>query len=281
MRNNTRRRRGIILLLVLVVVAMLSLAALGFAELMLDEHRAAITASRQSQARSFAESGAEVASQFLDRELSDMNQAGGIYDNSSRFADQLVNAEEQAPQDRGRFSVVAPKTDGVTVSGVRYGLQDESTRINLSTLLNYDQASGSAGANEPAQGNTFAHIMLMGLPGMTDDVADNILYWIDPAAKARPNGVDATYYSAAKPSLSTAKRPAHVNRRAAAGQRRDPRTALRHGRFQDGTYQRIARARRERRRRGQFRRLHGPRLGRLFDPLERRDHAQGRRHAQD
>ena len=192
-------RRGIILLLVLVVVAMLTLAALGFAELMLNEHRAAVTFSRQSQARSFAESGAELAAQFLDRDPSDQTQAGGIYDNSSRFADQLV-ADEALAHDRGRFSVVAPKSDGINVSGVRYGLQDESTRINISTILNYDQSSGSAGANEPQQGNTWSHVMLMGLPGMTDDVADNILYWVDPAAKPRPSGVDSQYYSQLNPS---------------------------------------------------------------------------------
>ena len=54
MRN---RRRGVILLLVLVTVSLLALAIGYFAQLMLNEHRAAQTSSRQSQARTFAESG--------------------------------------------------------------------------------------------------------------------------------------------------------------------------------------------------------------------------------
>jgi DNA uptake protein ComE-like DNA-binding protein len=199
MSTSSKIRRGLILPLVLVVIAVLTLATLGFAELMPNERRAATTSSRQAQARSFAESGAEVAAQFLNREPSDQTQAGGIYDNSSRFCDQLV-ADEASPLDRGRFSVVAPKSDGVNASGSRYGLQDESTKINVATILNYDHSSGSAGANEPQQGNTWSHIMLMGLPGMTDDVADNILYWVDPAAKPRPNGVDSQYYSQLSPS---------------------------------------------------------------------------------
>jgi hypothetical protein len=199
MSNRAKPRRGLILLAILVVVAMLSLITLAFAGLMVSEHSAAVASSRQAQARVFAESGAMCACQFLDRDPSDQTQAGGIYDNSSRFADQLVTDESMA-QDRGRFSVVAPKSDGVTVSGVRFGLQDESTRINIATILNYDQASGSASANEPAQGNTYAHMMLMGLPGMTDDVADNILDWIDADDNPRPNGVESQYYSALNPS---------------------------------------------------------------------------------
>ena len=77
------RRRGVVLLLVLIVVTMLALGSLGFAELMLNEHRAAQTASRQSQARAFAESGAEVARQFLDRYPDDIQTAGGLYDNAA------------------------------------------------------------------------------------------------------------------------------------------------------------------------------------------------------
>ena len=37
------RRRGVVLLLVLIVVTMLAMATLSFAELMLEEHRAAQT----------------------------------------------------------------------------------------------------------------------------------------------------------------------------------------------------------------------------------------------
>src|SRR5690348_16678840 len=89
----SKRRRGVILLMVLVVIAMLSLAALSFAELMLGERSGAIASSRQAQARSFAFSGAELARKFLDRDFADQNQAGGIYDNSSRFSNQSVADE--------------------------------------------------------------------------------------------------------------------------------------------------------------------------------------------
>ena len=198
MLRQRKTRRGIILLMVLVVVAMLALAALGFSELMLNERRAGVTASRQAQARSGALSGAELACYVLDMDPADQNTAGGVFNNPSRFQDQPVDATD-TEQDRLIFSIVAPNSDGRTINGVRYGVQDESTKINLATLMNFDQSSGSAGVNEDAAGNTYAHMMLMGLPGMTDDTADAILEWIGPAGKQRTNGPGAQYYSGLSP----------------------------------------------------------------------------------
>ena len=42
-------------------------------------------------------------------------------------------------------------------------------------------------------------MMLMGLPGMTDDVADAILEWIDPSGTQRTNGPGAQYYAGLSP----------------------------------------------------------------------------------
>ncbi len=188
-------RRGVVLLLVLVVIAMLTLGSLGFAELMLDEHRAAQTASRKSQARAFAEAGAEVARQFLDRIPDDQQTAGGMYDNPQRFSSQLVAADD-SPRDQGRFTILAPKIEDTVVEGVRYGLQDESARINLATILTYDKSSGSASSDgDDATDNTNAHAMLMGLPGMTDDTADAILDWIDADDTPRENGAESDFYN--------------------------------------------------------------------------------------
>lgn len=187
-------RRGIVLVLVLVVVTMLALGSLGFAELMLNEHRAAQTASRQSQARAFAESGAEVARQFLDRYPDDIQTAGGLYDNASRFSSQLA-ADDDSPRDRGRFTILAPKIEDTAIEGVRYGLQDESAKINLATILTYDQSSGSASSDgDDSTDNTNAHAVLMGLPGMTDDTADAILDWIDPDDTPREQGAESDFY---------------------------------------------------------------------------------------
>ena len=104
-------------MLVLIVVTMLALGSLGFAELMLNEHRAALTASRQSQARALAEAGREVARQFLDRYPDDIQTAGGLYDNPQRFSSQIV-ADDASPRDQGRFTILAPKIDDTVIAGV-------------------------------------------------------------------------------------------------------------------------------------------------------------------
>jgi DNA uptake protein ComE-like DNA-binding protein len=217
------RRHGVVLLLVLVVVTMLTLGSLVFADLMLGEHRAAQAFARKEQARCFAKSGAELARQFLDRTADDQLSDGGLYDNSQRFANQLVANDDSARQ-RGRFTIIAPKIEDTGFNGVRNGLQDESAKINLAALLNWDKPSGissSAGAGgTPTSGSastsgatstsgsgassgdesgqadeSVAKTMLMGLPNMTADVADAILDYIDTDDNPRDQGAEIDYYS--------------------------------------------------------------------------------------
>ena len=190
-----------VLVLVLVVVAMLALATLSFAELMVNEHRAAQTASRQSQVRAFAESGAQLARQFLDRWPDELQTAGGLFDNKQRFYSQPVG-DKDSPHDLGHFTILAPKITDTAIDGARYGLQDESMRLNLATILNFDQSSGSTDGSDTTADNTYAHEMLMGLPGMTDDTADAILDWIDPDDTARDQGAESDVYSSLNPGYN-------------------------------------------------------------------------------
>jgi len=193
--RNARRRRGIVLLLVLVVVTMLAFATISFCNLMLSERRAAQTSGRQARARALAQSGAEVARQFLDRDPQSQLDAGGIYDNSRRFANVLV-ADDVTPQERGYFTIVAPKMDNNTIAGVRYGLQDESMRINLNTLLDMEKSSkGSAKA------------ALMALPSMTDEISDAILDWLDADDTPRDNGAETEYYASLLPPYAARNGP--------------------------------------------------------------------------
>ena len=191
----TRRRRGIVLLLVLVVITILGLATLEFADLMLNERKAAQASGRQARARALAQSGVEVARQFLDRDAADQTEAGGLYDNSARFSAVLV-ADDTTPQDRGRFSVVAPRIEDRAATGVRYGLQDESARINLATILQADQ-----------QAKNGAKTILMALPGMTDDIADAILDWIDADSTPREQGAESEYYGTLVPAYAPRNGP--------------------------------------------------------------------------
>jgi len=181
------RPRGIVLVLVMVVIAMLALAAMSFSDLMLNERRAAQLAGRQAQARAFAQSGAELARQFLDRTPEEQEDAGGLYDNPQRFQNVVVD-EDDSPEDRGVFSLVAPRIENNVIVGVRYGLQDESARLNLAALLDMEKKSKGS-----------AKKMLTALPSMTDEIADAILDWIDADDTPRENGAEADYYASLAP----------------------------------------------------------------------------------
>lgn len=180
----SRKRSGLVLLLVLVMIAILALSTLGLAERMLSERRALLQLGRQAQARAAAASGVEMARQFLDRSLSAQNLAHGSYDNPGLFQDVLV-ADAELPRDRARFTLVAPRIEARGPSDVRFGLEDESARINLCTLLKNDSSDGEN-----------AKKTLMALPGMTASIAEAILDWIDEDNTPRRQGAEADSYAA-------------------------------------------------------------------------------------
>lgn len=189
-------RRGVVLLLVLVVVALLALASLTFCDLMLNERRAAETAGRQARARAFAHSGVQLAQWLLEQSQQDQIDAGGIYDNPRQFANMLV-ADDLTPQQRGYFSLVAPKYENNSITGVRYGLQDESSRININMLLQMKTPDGKDKAKD----------ILMALPSMTDEIADAILDWLDTDSNPRDNGAEAEYYASRTPPYTPRNGP--------------------------------------------------------------------------
>src|SRR5262245_30394411 len=189
-------RRGLVLILVLIVIAMLSLGAYAFTNLMLAHHEASIATGRQAQSRALVDSGATATQLFLALPEADRLDAGGLFDNTAKFSGAAVT-DTQDPKDRGCFSVLSPSIDSEgTVSGLRHGLEDESTRLNLNVLLILDkQLAGSA------------RMLLMGLPGMTEDVADAILDWIDTDDEPREFGCEIEYYSGLTPAYATKNGP--------------------------------------------------------------------------
>jgi hypothetical protein len=193
-RNNARR--GLVLLLVLVVIAMLSLGAYSFTNLMLAHHEAAIVTGRQAQARSLVDSGVTATQLFLAEPPANRLDSGGIFDNTERFRGVVV-LQDDDPLQRGSFSVISPGIDrDGNLSGIRYGLEDESTRLNLNVLLILDQ-------QVPGSGRT----LLMALPGMTEDVADAILDWLDPDDTPRDAGAEVDYYSGLSPPYAPKNGP--------------------------------------------------------------------------
>jgi len=174
------QRPGTALVLVLVVIAMLTLGAYTFSEMMLTEYRAATAYDRQSQSRAWTASGVEYVAALL------APNGGGrdadLYHNPGLFH-VPVSAE-------GGFTIASPVEDLVVSPQsrrqgemiLRMGLQDESGKINVNALALLDPSDG------------VAHQMLLALPGMTDEIADAILDWIDSDDTPRDFGMEVDDY---------------------------------------------------------------------------------------
>jgi len=213
------------LLLVLVVVAIASLAALTFSRSMLITHEAARISTGQLQTRMSAESGAQAVRLMLAYPRTERLGMGGTWDNAAMF--QAINVIPNSdPARRAHYTIISPSLDEAGYyTGLRYGLQNESAKLNLNALAQLDalasagtmaaaavggsplggatSGAGSGGGSSmsslasQATGGTspsMASGMLMALPGMTEDVADAILDWLDEDEEPRPMGAEFDDY---------------------------------------------------------------------------------------
>lgn len=181
-------RRGSVLILVLVVVAMLTLGAYTFSEIMISESEATAMFGRQAESRAFAYSGVEHVTAVLG--YPETSSDSNVYHNPSRYQAILMREAENS-RGRGYFSVVAAVESDVTATGTRFGLIDESGKLNLNQIL-----SEQFGFEEDEY---LAREMLMYIPNMTPEVADAILDWIDGDDIPRTYGVESDFYQSIEP----------------------------------------------------------------------------------
>jgi hypothetical protein len=215
----SRPRRGFFLIVVLVVVAVATLAAYSYTETMLAYDEATHLSGDEVQTRAAAESGIEMTRRILAQPTDIRDSSGGILSNPNLFqAITIVSPEED-----GRavnFSIVAPGMDETgRLAGVRFGLQNESAKLNINALIALEKNSAllmpamsmmggpeaalggglleQAGAMADSSGDmTIGQSLLMTLPGMSIDVADAILDWLDDDDEPRPFGAEVDHYSA-------------------------------------------------------------------------------------
>ncbi|HCK72479.1 MAG TPA: hypothetical protein DHW38_12940 [Planctomycetaceae bacterium] len=190
------KQEGMILIIVLVVILMLSLGAYTFTDLMITYDEAADLSGERIQARWTADSGIDMIRMHLILPDQQRYDAGGEYNNSMMF--QAINVvPDTNPRNIANFTAVAPFVDQTgLMSGIRYGLEDESARINLNALLLADTYVTNGGRT-----------LLMALPGMSEDVADSILDWIDEDDDTREYGAEYDYYQSLVPPYSPKNGP--------------------------------------------------------------------------
>lgn len=182
-------RAGSTLLVVLVVVVMLSLGAYTFSELMIVEMEATNIYGRSVQSRELALSGIELAAAYVG----DRSEVDGW--NSYHNPDQFQNINMvpgEIPRTSGYLSVVAPVTSDSQSKTIRFGLMNESGKLNLNILAN-EEVESSLDLEEDIEVDS-AVDRLMYIPNMTEDIAAAILDWIDEDDETRSFGAESDYY---------------------------------------------------------------------------------------
>lgn len=193
-------RRGLVLVLVLVVISMLSLAGFSFADLMLTELEVAGVHGRELQARQSLASGVAYLSALLSLPPEELRDVGRLESNPEAMQGiELFRDENELLT--GRVTVLSPVLDEeARASGaVRYGIEDESARLNLQALVQWDKSRKGSGRHA-----------LMQLPNMSEQQADAILDWFDEDNVPRDQGAEVDYYAGLEPSYGPTNGPVDV-----------------------------------------------------------------------
>ena len=189
METESQVRAGSTLLVVLVVVVMLSLGAYTFSELMIVEMEATNIYGRSIQSRELALSGIELAAAYVG----DRSEVDGwnSYHNPDQF--QNINMlQGEIPRTSGFLSVVAPVVSDSQSKTIRFGLMNESGKLNLNILAN-EEVEAAFDLEEDIEVDS-AVDRLMYIPNMTEDIAAAILDWIDEDDETRSFGAESDYY---------------------------------------------------------------------------------------
>jgi len=128
------KRNAFLLIAVLLIVSAVTLGALAFTQSMLVGHEESRLAGETIQARYAADSGIDAARLFLAFAKQTRDEEGGTYSNANNF--QAVSVfSGRDPMNPCNYSFVAPDLDEEgRFSGVRYGMQNESARLNVNVL---------------------------------------------------------------------------------------------------------------------------------------------------
>ncbi len=185
-------RRGFVLVVVVVIVTMVAFAGFAFVNTMSDEYRAVHTNGDLLAAEQTLASAERMLLNVLEQPDATILEAGGVDDNPELFQEQFLapkRPEEAAQPDplAWRFSVVSPSRSSEPgpeeSGGVRFGLENESARLNLALLRRLDEAAPERSRE-----------LLLAFPGMTETTADSLLDWLDADNVPREFGAEADDY---------------------------------------------------------------------------------------
>lgn len=168
------------MLVVVVLVMLIALGAYRFSFYMESQYRLTRLHEEQVHARLAAISGLELAAAIVEMPPAQRMNVGGLIDNAAVFRDIAVDASVTATESNRdpnawRFCLVSPRDADEAINGplsasqivgapslpIRFGLENESAKLHLPTLIAWDRMM-------PGHART----TLLGLPGVSEPMVD-------------------------------------------------------------------------------------------------------------
>ncbi len=179
-----RHRRGFVLLVVTIVLILLSLAAWAYTNKMVIEKDATMMYGRDVEARIAAESAIEYTAIQIGNLQKDNTL--NVFHNTTIFRGQVLELVEGNARGQCRFTVLVPnELSSAKGTSVRFGLARETAKFNINRLTEFEDDDDEA---------TSAFGAVSFVPGMTEEIVNAILDWIDSDEEARVGGAESIYY---------------------------------------------------------------------------------------
>ena len=195
--KRSRQRGGYVLFAVLIVVVVLSLAAYRYSESMSTELQVSVRTSETTESKGHANSGLYYAIGMLSDPDMVGTIAGNPYDNVDLFGGIAVG-DSTGRRGGGRFALMNLADAGGAGADrypLRYGVMDESAKLNVNSLILQDPSGEVLSA------------ALLRLPDMTEEIAAAIVDWVDADTTPRPNGAEGDVYQGLAPPYACKNGP--------------------------------------------------------------------------
>ncbi len=189
--GHINRRHGLVLIVVTILLALMSLAALGSVALMQSEHKASRMRGDELILENTAASAGEWLAALVQKSREQRAMALRPTENGSIFRNQNLRAAT-AESDEPHFAILPASMSTEDDSEIKYGFINESAKLHLQTLLDWDKKFPGSGTRA-----------LLQLPGMTPSVAEKILDWIDADSMPRMLGAEQDKYTSLRLPYST------------------------------------------------------------------------------
>jgi len=172
-----------VLLVVTVVVILLSLAAWSYMNRMVVEQEATMMYGRDVEARMAAESAIEYAAIQIAQLQTEQTQ--DVFHNPALFRGQVMT-EADNPRGQCRFTILVPnELSSMKGTSARFGLARETAKFNINRLTEFENDDDET---------TTPYYAISYVPGMTEEIANAIMDWIDSDEERRVGGAESADY---------------------------------------------------------------------------------------